>query len=239
MKEAPTVLKRLAQQVEPVPGHPPDEQTTAVLNNYCGRFMPQITDKALPKANPPTFSLYHCTKRKLEFDVRDDKGVLVFGVCVEACLTDDDGMTVEVLFGSKYLKADRDGANQVAAAIRSTLQLASTHPAWEPPVLLSQAQSGDGIQELWSKIEEHREFLAATSELAERRTQRRKKEVMEAVEEEISRRLQALVQDDPGLISTLEEIASKKAEPYSSAIEFLQSHPSSAGWLGSPHPRNS
>ena len=136
-------------------------------------------------------------------------------------------------------KADRDGANQVAAAIRSTLQLAPTHQAWEPPVLLSQAQSGDGIQELWSKIEEHREFLTATSELAERRSQRRKQEFMEAVEEELSRRLQALVQDEPGLISTLEEIASKKAEPYSSAIEFLRSHQGSAGWLGSLTPRNS
>lgn len=135
-------------------------------------------------------------------------------------------------------KADRDGANQMAAAIKSMLQTAPAHPAWDPPVLLTQAQSGEGIGELWSKVEEHRVHLTSSSELARRRTQRRKQEFMEVVEEELSRRLRALVEGDPGLITTLDEVASKTAEPYSSAIDFLRSRPGTAPWLSSPTPSN-
>ena len=56
-------------------------------------------------------------------------------------------------------KADREGAGQMAAAVTATLQLATHHPAWVPPVLLTAARSGQGIEELWSKIQEHREIL--------------------------------------------------------------------------------
>jgi LAO/AO transport system kinase len=104
-------------------------------------------------------------------------------------------------------------------------------------VLTAQAHSGEGIGELLAKIREHREFLTATSELATRRTQRRKQEFLETVEEELTRRLRALVEGDPDLIATLEKVARKEAEPYSSAMNFLDSYCASADWPGSLTPR--
>jgi LAO/AO transport system kinase len=130
-------------------------------------------------------------------------------------------------------KSDRDGANQMAAAIRANLGLDSSHRDWDPPVLQTQALTGEGIEELWSKVQEHRDFLASSEKLGKLRTQRRKQEFLEAVEEEVGRRLRALVEGDPNLIATLEKVANKDAEPFSSAINFLESFHGPAGLLGS------
>ena len=130
-------------------------------------------------------------------------------------------------------KADRDGANQVAAAIRATLQMAPTRSDWDPPVMLTQANTGEGIKELWAEIQEHRQFLDSTSELTRRRETRRKQEFLETVEEELSHRLKLLVERDPDLINIMEKVAQKDVEPYSAAIELLDSRKFPQNWLAS------
>ena len=134
-------------------------------------------------------------------------------------------------------KADREGADQLAAAITSMLHLAATQSDWTPPVLLTSAQSGQGIKELWAKVQEHREFLTDTSQLTKRRGLRRQKEFLETVEEEVARRLKVLVAKDPALIATLDEVANQEAEPYSSAMEFLDSADLQPDWLASLLPK--
>lgn len=133
-------------------------------------------------------------------------------------------------------KADREGAHQMAAAITSTLQMAPSRSPWDPPVLLTRADAAEGIAEVWTKIQEHRQFLASTSELEARRAARRKQEFLETVEEELSRRLRALIESDSQLAALLEGIAHKKQEPYSTAQELLESEdlpPSPLSlWLG-------
>ena len=130
-------------------------------------------------------------------------------------------------------KADREGAERMAAAITATLQLVDSHPQWTPPVLLTSAQSGQGIAELSAKVQEHREFLTDTSELSKRRGARRQREFLETVEEEMARRLKALVENDPVLMTTMDDVANKAAEPYSSAMEFLDSPYGKQHWLDS------
>jgi LAO/AO transport system kinase len=120
-------------------------------------------------------------------------------------------------------KADRAGANQMASAITSTLEMAPSLSGWRPPVLLTQAESGEGIQQLWTRIQEHREFLTSTSKLYARREARRRDEFLETVEEELNRRLKALIESDSQLAALLEGIARKEEEPYSSAKGLLES----------------
>ena len=136
-------------------------------------------------------------------------------------------------------KADRDGANQMAASITAMLRIGSTHEDWIPPVVLTQAHTGAGIDELWAKVQEHREYLSNSGELEQRRTERRRVEFVEAVSEELVRRLKASLESDPGLITVLEQVANKDAEPYSSALKFLASNAplaviSETGRLGNP-----
>ncbi len=120
-------------------------------------------------------------------------------------------------------KADRDGANQMAAAITGMLHLASASPAWSPPVLLTAAHTGQGIEELWTKIQDHREFLTTGGGLADRREARRKREFLEAVEEVLAQRLRDKVENDPDLNATLDKVAAKETDPYSAALEYLES----------------
>ena len=118
-------------------------------------------------------------------------------------------------------KADREGANQMVRAITSMLHMAGSQPAWEPPVMLTQANSGAGIPELWDQVQEHRRYITTTSELERRRAARREEEFLETVMEQMERRLRSLVAEDPALVATLKKVGRKEAEPYSSAIEFL------------------
>jgi LAO/AO transport system kinase len=134
-------------------------------------------------------------------------------------------------------KADRDGADQMAATITSMLQTAPSPSAWDPPVQLTQADEGKGIAELWVKIQEHRKFLTSTSGLASRRESRRRQEFLETVEEELNRRLKALVERDPHLTELLDGVLRKEAEPYSAARELLASPNFQQHWLF-PQPEN-
>ena len=130
-------------------------------------------------------------------------------------------------------KADREGANQMVAAITAMLHLAGAQPAWDPPVMLTQANSGAGIPELWDKVQEHRRHITTTSELERRRAARREQEFLETVMEQMERRLKSLVVEDPALVATLEKVGRKEAEPYSSAMEFLSAASFPTGWPAS------
>lgn len=129
-------------------------------------------------------------------------------------------------------KADREGANRMAASVTAMLQTAAEPAQRVPPVLLTQAEGGQGIAELWAAIAEHRRFMESppsgaetVSELEKRRGDRRRREFLEAVQEELNRRLNALMEQDPVLARTLSEIATREREPFSAALEFLQDSP--------------
>jgi LAO/AO transport system kinase len=70
-------------------------------------------------------------------------------------------------------KADGDNlarARVAAAEYGAALHiLTQASPNWSPPVVTCSARSGDGIEDLWSKILDHREKLTTSGELAARR----------------------------------------------------------------------
>ena len=68
-------------------------------------------------------------------------------------------------------KADREGAERAAFAIRAALELRRTG-GWQPPVLLTVASQGTGISELVDQFEEHLEFLFQHGGLEQRRRRR-------------------------------------------------------------------
>ena len=119
-------------------------------------------------------------------------------------------------------KADRPGANQVSAAITSMLHLGATTPQWVTPVILTQAEAGEGIPEMWARLQEHREHLAASGGLRKRRQERRRQEFLETVEEEVQRQLRERVRDDSKLGGMLESVAGGELEPLAAAREFLE-----------------
>ena len=166
-------------------------------------------------------------------------GIISVADTVLVALNPESGDTIQTLkagvmeIADLYLvnKADRDGANQMATAITGMLHMAINSPKWSPPVLLTTAHTGQGIDELWNKIEEHRKFLTTSGELNERRGRQRRREFLESVEEVLAQRLRDRVENDPSLNAILEKIAAKETDPYSAALEFLDSSLFSANWL--------
>ncbi len=70
-------------------------------------------------------------------------------------------------------KADGDNrfrAEQAASHYRRALSiLEPVHPNWRPPVLLLSALEGDGLDQLWRTLEQHRAVLEADDGLAAKR----------------------------------------------------------------------
>ena len=128
-------------------------------------------------------------------------------------------------------KADREGADQMVTAIRAMLKMASVDGRWSPPVIITQALSGQGVPELYEQVQQHRDFLTRTSQLEQQRRERRAREFLEILEEEIGRELRALIDQEPRLVQTVDQVKGGELEPYSSALRLLKEASSPLDWL--------
>jgi LAO/AO transport system kinase len=69
-------------------------------------------------------------------------------------------------------KADREGAERAAHAVRSMIHLGAHREGWEPPVVLTVASEGKGVPELVATIARHVAHLGEKGLLARRRRRR-------------------------------------------------------------------
>ena len=167
-------------------------------------------------------------------------GIMGVADSVVVAMTPESGDSIQTLkagvmeIADLYVinKADRDGANQLAAAVTAMLQMADLSEGWNPPVLLTQAHANVGIAGLWDAIVEHRNHLADTGGLETRRTERRRAEFLETVQEELYRRVARRLAGDAGLGNLLDDIDRKAAEPYAAAMGLLASDSSLERLLG-------
>jgi LAO/AO transport system kinase len=77
-------------------------------------------------------------------------------------------------------KADRDGADRAAQAIRSALHLRARTSEWDIPVQLTVASQAQGVPELVERFEKHLAWLAESGML-ELRRRRRLEDVLETL----------------------------------------------------------
>ena len=118
-------------------------------------------------------------------------------------------------------KADREGANQMVAAITFMLKTAPVPGDWPAPVLATQAHNNEGVVELYGSIQRHRDFLERTSRLEQRRGERSGEEFLGTIEDELGRRLKELMVKDRTLSAILEGVQRGEIEPYSAALKLL------------------
>lgn len=114
-------------------------------------------------------------------------------------------------------KADLQGAQRTLEALQSILSMRSGE--WPPTVILTQAQKGEGVQELASAIEQHRSFL-------ERRVQgqghrrRLKRGIEKIVEHLLREEIHRLLQRDLGRLTG--EVLEGKIDPWTAAQEAIK-----------------
>ena len=118
-------------------------------------------------------------------------------------------------------KADRDGAEQVRRELRSTIALGDRpEGGWRPPIVLTVAQSGRGVDEVVRELDRHRSWLEESGELARRRTRRAREEI-EAIAVAALRDRWEKVSSHDDLDALAEAVVAGEKDPYAAADELV------------------
>jgi LAO/AO transport system kinase len=118
-------------------------------------------------------------------------------------------------------KSDHPAAKTMLNEVRSILAL-DTERVWKPPIVLTEALRGDGVEELWAAVERHRGFLESEGELESRRRKNLAGEVFAVASARAKQHLEAAVADDPELRRLLDEVQSRELDPLSAVREILE-----------------
>jgi LAO/AO transport system kinase len=120
-------------------------------------------------------------------------------------------------------KADRDGAEQVRRELRSAITLGDRpEGAWKPPIVLTVARDGLGLDELVAELGRHRRWLEESGELTRRRTRRAREEI-EAIAVAALRERWDKVSGHDHLDAMAEAVVAGELDPYAAADELVAS----------------
>jgi LAO/AO transport system kinase len=118
-------------------------------------------------------------------------------------------------------KSDHPAAKTMLNEVRSILSLDKDR-AWKPPIVLTEATSGEKVPELWEKVEAHRAFLEDEGLLAERRRKNLAGEVFAVASARAKTHLEQAVADDPELRRLLDDVESRRLDPLSAVREIME-----------------
>ncbi len=118
-------------------------------------------------------------------------------------------------------KADLPGADRTATEINMMLDMNGSKK-WRPPVQQTVTIKGEGIDELWQALQDHRAYLAQSGRLAEVRRQRVRRELTEQVEYLVKQKIWEQVRDRIELDSMVDRINRREEDPYSAAEGLLK-----------------
>ena len=118
-------------------------------------------------------------------------------------------------------KKDHPAAKTMLNEVRSILAL-DLESEWKPPIVLTEAVTGEGVAELWEQIAAHREYLESNSLLDERRRQNLAGEVFTVASARAKLHLEQAVADDPELRRLLDEVQRRELDPLTAVREIME-----------------
>ena len=122
-------------------------------------------------------------------------------------------------------KCDRPDANRSITDLKSMLALGLSMAAptererWVVPVVATASVRDEGIADLVAAIDRHRDFLARSGEIAERRRRINERRLLRAGEEIL--RDEFVRQRDAKVLALLRDIDARRTSPHSAARELL------------------
>ena len=121
-------------------------------------------------------------------------------------------------------KADRPGAEEARRDLEAMLDMNPSMGEWRPPVVMTTAATGEGVDELWTEVRRHRSYLDHSGEMARRRNRR--------LIEELSRILVSRIEDDvkhlrEGALwsDVTSELLERRVDPYSAVDRLVAASP--------------
>jgi LAO/AO transport system kinase len=113
-------------------------------------------------------------------------------------------------------KMDQPGAKALLNDIRGVISLDPTS-SWRPPIVLTEAVRGEGIDVLWSALVERRDALAFVGELAERRRGNLAGEVVAAATARARAEIEGAIESDPELVELVAAVQRREVDPLTAA----------------------
>ena len=118
-------------------------------------------------------------------------------------------------------KRDHPAAETMVSEVRSILALDAGRE-WQPPIVLTEAVRGEGIDELWTEISAHRRHLESAGLLADRRAKNLAGEVFAVASARAKAHLEGAVGDDPELRRLLEAVQRRELDPLTAVREIME-----------------
>jgi LAO/AO transport system kinase len=117
-------------------------------------------------------------------------------------------------------KADRDGADRVAAELAMMLDL-SPQEAWRPPIVRTVAPSNMGVDEVVTALQSHGEHLARSGEDFERRRRRVRARLLALLDERFRASILTRESRAGGLDEAVGRVSERREDPYSAAARLF------------------
>ena len=118
-------------------------------------------------------------------------------------------------------KADRPGAAETRRDLEFMLHLSSSDEGWTPPIISTVASAGEGVDDLWRAIGDHRAFLSEHGSLEKRRAQRLADELRHVVGQRVEQRAYERCQG-PDFDLLLNDVVERRLDPYAAAARLLE-----------------
>ena len=118
-------------------------------------------------------------------------------------------------------KKDHPAAPMMLNEISGIFAMQEDRGVWTPPVLATDALTGEGIPELWSRVAAHRAYLEDEGLLEERRGRHLEQEVFSLASRQLERRLALAACSDPRLERLLGAVKRRELDPLSAVRAIL------------------
>lgn len=119
-------------------------------------------------------------------------------------------------------KSDREGALGMQTMVKAMLTMALKKPAWPPPVLMTQAQKGEGVAELLETVEKHRRHLQTSPNRARRQKTFRREQFFEICWEAYRSRLLQKFSKEAKFKKLIDRVADNQLNPYEALEAILK-----------------
>ena len=116
-------------------------------------------------------------------------------------------------------KSDHATAAATLVELRQALSLGGDHG---PPIVSTQASSGDGVDLLWQTIEEHRSSLEQSGGLDARRRENLRRELFALALSRMRRELERVAAGDSKLEELVAAVAERRLDPLSAVRELRE-----------------
>jgi len=118
-------------------------------------------------------------------------------------------------------KADHPQADRVVADIRDVLRMDLKRPEWTPPIVKTVATAGEGLEDLWIRIRQHRRYLEESGELERRRRARLEQEIVEIAERRLREQVLRPRTATPEFRAMLTDVVERRMNPYEAAEQIV------------------